>query len=636
MMDYNVDLDLWNQEAQNISWFKPWTQTLVWDAPKAHWFVNGQLNASYNCLDKNIQQGRGNHPAIVWESEVGTQRTLTYQELYDEVNRMAKVLKDLGVNKGDIVIIYMPMVPEAIAAMQAVNRIGATHAVVFSGFSAQALRDRIIDTGARTIITADVGSRRGKVVSLKSVVDEAINGLADIKKVLVTKRTDLKHSLPIKMEQSRDVWYQDVRSNQTVSVEPVAVESNHPLFILYTSGTTGKPKGIIHSTGGYLTYVYSTFKWAFGIKPEDVYWCTADIGWITGHSYNAYAPFLHGITMFMFEGAPDWPDAGIWWKLIEKYKVNIFYTAPTAIRMAMKAGEQWVNAHNLSSLRVLGSVGEPINPEAWNWYNKYIGHEHCPIIDTWWQTETGGFMIAPTAGKKLVPLKAGSATMPMPGIEAAVVDHEGKDVPANTRGYLVIKKVWPGMSIGIHNAPERFKKAYFEFIKDVFYSGDYAIKDTDGYFWLLGRADEVLHVAGHRIGTAELESAALNHKAVAEAAAIGIADEIRGEKIILFVSLKDGYQPAETLAEEIKQTVRKYIGGFVTPSAVHFIQKFPKTRSGKILRRVFKCVLENKPLGDTSTMEDEASAQEIKNYYETIKQAVTTEKNTDKSIKKEL
>lgn len=636
MMDFNVDLDLWNQEAHNLVWFKPWTQTLVWDAPKAHWFANGQLNASYNCLDKHIKDGRGSHPAIIWQSEHGAQRTLSYQELYDEVNHMAKVLKDMGVKEGDVVIIYMSMVPEAIAAIQAVNRIGATHAVVFSGFSAQALRDRIIDTGAHILITNDVASRRGKIISIKSVVDEAMSGLDNVNKILVVKRTDLKHTLPIKMEQGRDINYHDVRSTSQVFVEPVAVESNHPLFILYTSGTTGKPKGIIHSTGGYLTYVYSTFKWAFGVKPNDMYWCTADIGWITGHSYNAYAPFLHGITMFMFEGAPDWPDAGIWWKLIEQNKITIFYTAPTAIRMAMKAGEQWVAKHDLSSLRVLGSVGEPINPEAWYWYDKHIGHKRCPIIDTWWQTETGGFMIAPQAGRTLVPLKAGSATMPMPGIDAAVVDHEGKEVSENVRGYLVIKKAWPGMAIGIYSNPERFRKAYFDFIKDVFYSGDYAIKDQDGYFWLLGRADEVLHVAGHRIGTAELESAAIHHKAVAEAAAIGITDDIRGEKIVLFVSLKDGIQPSSILVDEIKQTVRKFIGPFVTPSSVHFIQKFPKTRSGKILRRVFRSVLEGKELGDVSTMEDEASAQEIKTYYETLKQTISQEKNTENAKKKEL
>ena len=516
------------------------------------------------------------------------------------------------------------MTPEAIVAFLATVRLGAIHSVVFSGFSSAALKDRIDDLQARFIITADSAVRRGKSTSLKNIVDQTLSANTSVEKVLIIQRT----KDPVTITAGRDVLYSSVRPKNAVYVAPEPVESNHPLFVLYTSGTTGKPKGIIHSTAGYLTYCYSTFKWTFNPSPQTIYWCTADIGWITGHSYVVYAPLLHGITSFIFEGAPDFPDPGIWWRMIEQYKINVFYTAPTAIRMAMQAGDHWPAQYNLKSLKILGSVGEPINPEAWKWYFTHIGNSRCPIIDTWWQTETGGFMIAPQIDQ-LPVLKPGSVTKPLPSIEAAILNSKGNRVPPNTKGYLVIKNQWPGMTIGIYGDPQRFQETYWSKFKHAYYTGDFALCDEDGYFWIIGRADEVLKISGHRIGTAEIESAALTHPSVAEAAAIGIPHEIRGEQAVLFVTLKQGHTGNGQLSQEIIQAVISGIGSLVTPTAVYFVKKLPKTRSGKIMRRLLKGVLEHKPIGDVSTLEDEASLQEIQSQYKTLQEELSQLKTTE-------
>jgi acetyl-CoA synthetase len=602
--------EFWKTQATCIPWFVPFSETLLWKKPFAHWFAGGELNASFACLDQHIEAGRGNHMAIRWCNEKGNRRDITYQELHDEVNRFTHVLKGIGVKTGDIVVIYMPMIPEAIMAMLACARLGATYSVVFSGFSSTALRDRLNDTNASFIITADHGIRRGKTLNIKAIVDEALEHYRAVKNVLVIQRGE---SSPVL--QTHDILYHLARPQDTVYVKPVSVEANHPLFILYTSGTTGKPKGLMHSTGGYLVYAYSTFAWAFNPDKNSVYWCTADIGWITGHSYVTYAPLMHGVTMVLYEGAPDYPDAGIWWKLIQDYKVSIFYTSPTALRMAIAAGNEWPLNYDLTSLKTLGSVGEPINPEVWKWYSTVIGGSQCPVIDTWWQTETGGFMIAPTAGLTLLPLKPGSATKPLPCIDAEILDSNGLPVMPNTKGHLVIKHPWPGMSIGIYKCPERFEEVYWSKFPDFYYTGDYAMQDADGYFWLLGRADEVLNVAGHRVGTAEIESAAVAHHAVAEAAAIGIADSLRGEAVVLFVTLKQGISSSEELSQAIIQKVRLTIGAFITPRSVFYVGKLPKTRSGKIMRRVLKGIIEGKSLGDITTIEEEASLEEIKAHY---------------------
>lgn len=621
---------LWQEAALNLPWFKKWDTVLDWKAPYAHWFKGGQLNASYACLDTHIRSGNGGKVALVWQSEDGERKELTYDQLYDEVNRFASVLQSLGVRKGERVVVYMPMIPETFAALLAIARLGAVHVVVFSGFSSIALKERIVDTQARYIITADYNVRRGKKVSLKTIVDQAL--IPDmsghtVEKVLIVQRFKER----VKLVANRDVVYSDVRPTSRVFVEPVSVESNHPLFILYTSGTTGKPKGIMHSTGGYLTYCYATFKWVFQPKKDSKYWCTADIGWITGHSYVLYAPLMHGITSFIFEGAPDWPDPGVWWRLIEEQKVTIFYTSPTALRMAIKAGDAWPARYNLSSLEILGTVGEPINPEVWTWYKHVIGRDICPVVDTWWQTETGGFMIAPIPGR--TALKPGSATTPLPGIEAAVVDREGKPVPALTKGYLIITSLWPGMAIGMYGDPKRFEETYWSKFKlpngqQAYNTNDYAVKDRDGYYWLLGRADEVLTLSGHCVGTAEIESAVLTHPEVAEAATIGIAEPIRGEAAVLFVVLKHGYMPRPGLADEITNVVTRTIGVFVKPSAVYFVQKLPKTRSGKIMRRLLKNTLEDVSIGDISTLEDESSLGEIQEQYNTVKEALSQQQGS--------
>lgn len=616
----NSFLDIWEREAHNLEWFKPWKSTLLWQEPFAHWFAGGELNASYLCLDVHIKAGKSDKPALVWCNEEGQAKEWTYKELYNEVNRYAYVLEKLGVGKGDRVIVYMPMIPDTLAVLLALARLGAPHAVVFSGFSSVALKQRINNLQARFVITADYTVRRGKYTRLKEIVDQALKEQTTVEKVLVVQRGQ---TAPPLMEE-RDVLYQRVRPEQKVYRKPESVESNHPLFVLYTSGTTGSAKGIVHSTGGYLTHCYATFKWAFEPSSHSRYWCTADIGWITGHSYGVYAPLMHGLTMFMFEGAPDFPDAGIWWQLIEQYKVSIFYTSPTALRLAIQAGNEWPDRHDLSSLKTLATVGEPISAQVWSWFYKQIGKEKCPVIDTWWQTETGGFMIAPQAGNELSLLKPGSATRPMPGICATIVDAAGDVVAPEVKGYLVITQPWPGMALGVYGDPQRFRDTYWSKFAHsgkagLYYTGDYAVQDQDGYFWMLGRADEVLNLSGHCIGTAEIESAALTHKAVAEVAALGLPDPIRGEQAILFVALKHDAVQTATLYEEINEAIKKHIGAFVKPGAIYFIQQLPKTRSGKIMRRLLKDILEQKTLGDSTTLEDGVSLQEIEAHYGALK-----------------
>lgn len=616
----------WEQQAEKLPWFKRWTKALSWEEPFAHWFVDGQINASYACLDVHIKNGLQEKIAFYWEDECGNNRTVTYGQLFLMTNKYAAIMRDAGVKKGDVVIVYLPMAPEAAAAMLAITRLGATQSVVFSGFSAAALKDRIDDAQAKFVFTADVVYRKGRYINLKQLVDQALEIPCSIEKIFVIKRLEQELALT----QGRDLVMNDVYDQAADFVEPVPVESNHPLFILYTSGTTGKPKGITHSTGGYLTYVYATIQWAFNIQKDSIYWCTADIGWITGHSYVIYGPLMHGISSVMYEGAPDYPAPDQWWKLIEKYKATIFYTSPTALRMFKRYDVGHITKYDLSSLKVLGSVGEPINPEVWQWYHDVIGGKRCPVIDTWWQTETGGFMIAPTAGLELVSLKPGSATKPMPCIDADVVDELGNSVPAGTKGFLVVKKPWPGMTIGLYKDPERFKAVYWERFKGMYYSGDYAIKDNNGYFWLLGRADEVLNIAGHRIGTAEIESATVAVCAIAEAAAIGVFHPIKGEGVVIFAIVRQGFFSSIELEREIIQSTRAHIGSFVTPCGVYFVDSLPKTRSGKIMRRVLRAVLEGLPVGDVTTLENEASVDEVKKVYEEL-QLLMNKKNSTSS-----
>lgn len=605
----------WEKEAEKLPWFKRWDKVLQWEYPYARWFVGGLLNASYGCLDVHLHSWRKNKVAIYWEDEQGNTKSFSYAQLHREVNRFTSILKKIGVQKGDIVVLYLPMTPELVISMLATVRIGAIHTVVFSGFSSQALADRINDTGAKVLITGDFGIRRGKLVPLKEIVDNALKLAPTVEKVILVKRTEEK----VTIEEGRDLIYQELMRDAEKYVEPEPVEATHPLYILYTSGTTGKPKGIVHSTGGYLVYNYATYKWVFDISDESVYWCTADVGWVTGHSAIVYAPLLHGATIVMYEGSPDYPYLDKWWEIIEKYGVTIFYTSPTALRMFIRYGEEWIKKHDLSSLRILGTVGEAINPEVWEWYYKNIGNERCPIVDTWWQTETGGMMISPAPGLELVPLKPGSATLPLPGIDAEVVDDSGNPASPGIKGYLVIRKPWPGMLMDIYKDPVRYKETYWSRFNGMYYTADYAIKDSEGYFWLLGRADEVLKIAGHRIGTAEIESSAVATPSVAEAAVVAAPDEVKGEAIVLFVILKEGYKPGEDIKENIIDNIRKQIGPIATPREIYFVSKLPKTRSGKIMRRILKAIILDKPIGDITTLEDEASVEEIKVSYEELK-----------------
>ncbi len=590
----------WADEASELLWQKPWDKVLEWNEPNAKWFVGGEINVAENCLDRHITGTRKNKAAIIFEGEPGDKRILTYQQLYREVCRFANVLKRNGVKKGDRVLIYMPMIPEAAIAMLAAVRIGAVHSVVFGGFSADSIRDRVADSGASIIVTADGGYRRGAIVPLKRNVDEALKGgCHSVKRVIVHRRTNTD----IHIEEGRDVWWHRELEYVDAKCPAERVASTDPLFILYTSGSTGKPKGILHSAGGYLTGVTSSTKYIFDLKEEDIFWCTADVGWITGHSYVVYGLLSIGATTVMYEGAPNWPENDRFWRIVEEYAVTVLYTAPTAIRAFIKWGEEWPNKHDLSSLRLLGSVGEPINPEAWIWYHRVIGGERCPIVDTWWQTETGSILISPLPGA--VPTKPGSATLPFFGIDAAIVDDNGVEVPANAGGKLVIRHPWPSMLTTIYNDQQRYEETYWGAIPHVYTAGDGARRDEDGYFWIVGRIDDVLNVAGHRLGTAEIESALVSHPAVAEAAAVGRPDEIKGQGIVVFVTLKGDVHIDGSLREDLRNHVGRTIGAIAKPDEIRFTEALPKTRSGKIMRRLLKELAGGgKITGDTTTLED--------------------------------
>ncbi len=600
---YKASMDdpekFWADIASQLTWFRKWTTVLEWKLPFSKWFIGGKINASYNCLDVHLSTWRKNKAAIIWEGEPGETRTLTYQELHREVCKFANVLKMLGTRKGDRVVLYMPLVPELAVAMLACARIGATHSIIFGGFSAQALVDRINDAQAKIVVTADGGYRRGAVIPLKQNVDEALLRSPSVTSVVVLKRVGMH----ITMEPGRDHWWDGLMQTSGADCPAAELDAEHPLFILYTSGTTGKPKGIVHSTGGYLTGVAVTMKWVFDIKDTDTYWCTADIGWITGHSYVIYGPLLNGATTLMYEGAPNWPEPDRFWRIIDRYRVNIFYTAPTAIRAFTRWGEQWPLKHDLSSLRLLGTVGEPINPEAWMWYSKIIGKGKCPIVDTWWQTETGAIMISPLPGA--TPTKPGTATFPFPGIDADIVNKRGEPVGPNQGGYLVIRRPWPSMLRTIYGDPERYKKQYWSDIPGVYFTGDGARRDEDGYFWIMGRVDDVINVSGHRLGTAEIESALVSHPFVAEAAVVGKPDEIKGSAICAFVTLEGKRAPSPALKEELRHHVAKEIGAMAKPDEIRFTDALPKTRSGKIMRRLLREIASSGSVsGDTTTLED--------------------------------
>ena len=618
----NDYVSFWNECAKSLSWFEPWTETLQWNPPFARWFVGGKINASYNTLDIH-QEFKSEKPAILWEGEDGTDRKITYNEMFVEVKKLANVLKSLGVKKGDRVTIYLPMIPELPISMLACARIGAIHTVVFSGFSSKSLSDRVEDSQSKIIITADGGYRKGKIINLKEIVDDEASSVQFVKNVIVYQRTGQKITL-----NEKDLLWHEVMQNSSQECDPEILDSNDSLYILYTSGTTGKPKGVLHGIGGYLTHLHSTYKWAFDIKDDDVYFCTADIGWVTGHSYVVYGPLLHGATQVMYEGAPDHPDSSRMWNIIQKYGVTIFYTTPTALRMLMKFGDDIPNSFNLSTLRLLGTVGEPINPEVWKWYFNVIGKKKCPIIDTWWQTETGGMLISPLPGIETIPLKPGSATLPIPGLNIEVVDEDGNEVESETKGSLIIKNPWPGMLLGLWKDTEKYKDVYWSKFESLYYPGDYAIKDSDGYLWLLGRSDDVLKVAGHRIGTAELESSIVSHRDVAESAVCGIPDEVKGESIIAFVMLKENVDTTEDeLRSELRDTIRTQIGPIATPSQFYIVNKLPKTRSGKIMRRLLKSIAKNEKIGDVSTQEDGAAVNEIQSAFQELQKNIIDQKN---------
>ncbi|MBE9537133.1 MAG: acetate--CoA ligase [Proteobacteria bacterium] len=584
---------------KELVWFKKWEKVLDWQPPFAKWFVGGEINITQNCIDRHLDSWRKNKAAIIWEGEPGDERVLTYQDLHREVSKFANALKGLGVKKGDRVAIYMGMVPELAIAMLSCARIGATHSIIFGGFSAEAIKDRVNDAEAKVIITADGSYRKGNEIPLKKNVDDAVDGAPCVEHVVVYRRT----GTDCNMKKGRDHWWHDLMSEASADCPPEPLDSEHPLFILYTSGTTGKPKGIVHSTGGYLLQSHMTSKWIFDLKDEDTYWCTADIGWVTGHSYIVYGILSNGATSLMYEGAPNYPGPDRFWEIVEKYKVNIFYTAPTAIRAFMKWGSEWPDKHDLSSLRLLGSVGEPINPEAWMWYHRVIGQEKCPIVDTWWQTETGAVMITPLPGA--TETKPGSATRPFPGIEVDVLSKDGKPVDADHGGYLVIKKPWPSMLRTIYGDPERYVKTYWSDIPGVYFAGDGARKDKDGYYWVMGRVDDVLNVSGHRLGTMEIESALVSHPAVAEAAVVGRPDDLKGQAIAAFVTLEGGQEESEALKKDLRLHVVKEIGAIARPDDLRFTDNLPKTRSGKIMRRLLRDIASgNETVGDITTLED--------------------------------
>ena len=583
----------WDGEARHLHWFEPWDQTLSWNPPFARWFVGGTTNMSYNALDVH-QETRADKPAIYWEGEDGSTRTITYGEMYRTVCRLANALEGLGVKKGDRVTLYMPMVPELIASMLACARIGAVHTVVFSGFSASSLADRINDSGSDVLITADVGYRRGGRIDLARTAKDALDRAPSVRHTVVLNRAGpAPHGW---------IPWSDMMEHPD-SHRAAAVSSTDPLFILYTSGTTGKPKGVLHGTGGYMTHVHSTFGWAFDIRDGDVYFCTADVGWVTGHSYVAYGPFLCGATQIMYEGVPDYPDASRLWKIIERYGATILYTTPTALRMLIKYGDEIPRSHDLSTLRLLGSVGEPINPEVWRWYHDTIGGGRCPVIDTWWQTETGGMLISALPGIESLPLKPGSGTLPIPGVQMEVVDEEGSPAEPNAKGYLTIRNPWPGVMLTLWGDDQKYRDTYWSRFPGRYYPGDYAKVDGDGYLWLLGRADDILKVSGHRIGTAELESCLVSHEAVAESAVVGVPDSIRGEGIVAFVVLREGVRDG-SIGQALRKMVAEQIGPVARPDAVYPVPALPKTRSGKIMRRLLRSMVAGGSIGDTTTMED--------------------------------
>lgn len=601
----------WGRVAGELHWFKKWNQVL--DAKKApfyRWFVGGKTNLSYNCLDRHLDSATRHKAAIVWEGEPGDRRVLTYGDLAREVGMFANAMKKLGVKKGDRVAVYLPMTPELVISLLACARIGAVHSVIFAGFSAEAIRDRVRDCRAKLVITGDGGWRRGKVLPLKDTVDEALTDAPSVKHVVVVRR-GANEPFPCHMKDGRDHWYHEITDGVSSDCPPEKMDSEDLLFLLYTSGTTGKPKGIVHTTGGYMVFTYLTAKYVFDMKPDDMFWCTADIGWVTGHSYIVYGPLQNGATCFVYEGAPDWPNRGRFWELIERYRVNVFYTAPTAIRAFMKWGDEWPAKYDLSSLRLLGSVGEPINPEAWMWYQKEIGYKKCPIVDTWWQTETGGIMITPLPG--VTETKPGSATRPFFGVDAAILNDAGKEVDA---GYLAIRKPWPGMLRGVYGDPERYRTTYWSKWPGVYFPGDGARRDKDGYFWIVGRVDDVVNVAGHRIGTAELESIFVEHPRVAESAVIGVAHELKGQALVAFVSLRDGVTGTDALDKELKEWVAKKIGKFAIPDRIVFSGDLPKTRSGKIMRRLLRDVAEGRALGNVTTLADANVVEKLKLQYE--------------------
>ena len=589
----------WAAAANELHWFKPWDKVLEWDLPWAKWFVGGQINLSYNCLDRHVAGPRRDKTALIWEGEPGEIRRLTYSELLSEVKKIANALKALGIQKGDRVAIYMGMTPELAIALLACARIGAVHSVIFGGFAATAIADRVNDAGCVAVLTQDSSYRRGNHVMLKRTVDEAMHACHTVKHVVVVKRTGCE----VEMQAGRDHWWHELIASADAECPAEPLDAEDPLYILYTSGTTGKPKGLVHTTGGYAVQTYLTTKYIFDLRDEDVYWCTADIGWVTGHSYVVYGPLQNGATVLMYEGAPNWPDFSRFWKIVDDHKVSVFYTAPTAIRAFIKWGDEHVNKHSLDSLRLLGTVGEPINPEAWMWYREKIGHNRCPIVDTWWQTETGAIMIAPVPGA--VAAKPGSATRPFFGIEPAVVTREGLPVPAGSGGLLVIRKPWPSMARTVYGDPDRYRQTYWSDVPGCYFTGDGARQDADGYFWLMGRVDDVINVSGHRLGTMEVESALVAHPKVAEAAVVGRPDDLKGQAIAAFVTLESGNPPSEALKDELRKWVAKEIGSLARPDDIRFTDALPKTRSGKIMRRLLRDLATHGEIkGDTTTLED--------------------------------
>jgi acetyl-CoA synthetase len=589
----------WARMAEELHWFKKWDTVLKWNPPHAEWFVGGKINISYNCLDRHLPTWRRNKAALIWEGEPGETRTFTYQQLHTEVCKFANVLKSRNVQRGDRVALYMPLIPELAISMLACARIGATHSVVFGGFSSSALVDRINDASCKLVVTADGGWRRGNEVKLKTAVDEAMKETPSVEGCIVVKRTGTQQH----MEPGRDYWWHELMATVDANCDAEELDSEHPLYILYTSGTTGKPKGILHTTGGYLTQVHLTTKWVFDLKDEDIYWCTADIGWVTGHSYVVYGPLSNGATVVMYEGAPNFPEPDRFWSMIERHRVNIFYTAPTAIRAFIKWGEHWPLKYDLSSLRLLGTVGEPINPEAWMWYREVIGKGRCPIVDTWWQTETGSIMITPIPGA--TPTKPGSGTKPFPGIEADIMTRDGKSVGAKQGGYLVIKSPWPSMLRTIWGDDDRYREQYWSQIDGIYFAGDGARRDEDGYFWIMGRIDDVINVSGHRLGTAEVESALVSHGAVAEAAVVARPDDLKGSAIVAFVTLEGSHSASDALNQELRAHVVKEIGALARPDDIRFTDALPKTRSGKIMRRLLREIATSGSVaGDVTTLED--------------------------------